>query len=84
MRGINTNVGAWQPGLMWTAGDSRLLTEWYGSMLVRFRYFAIQPDSVSLARRCHVRSRQDLDHGLLDDGGPPHLAVTSAGTTLDR
>ncbi|HET9293180.1 MAG TPA: hypothetical protein VFO06_02735 [Gemmatimonadales bacterium] len=45
MQGINTNVGAWQPGLMWTAGDSRLLTEWYGSMLVRFRYFAIQPDS---------------------------------------
>jgi hypothetical protein len=44
MQGINTNVGAWQPGLMWTAGDSRLLTEWYGPMLVRFRYFAIQPD----------------------------------------
>ena len=44
MRGINTNLGAWQPGLMWTAGDSRLLTEWYGPMLVRFRYFAIQPD----------------------------------------
>lgn len=44
MQGINTNVGAWQPGLMWTAGDSRLLTEWYGPMLVRFRYFAIEPD----------------------------------------
>jgi hypothetical protein len=44
MQGINTNVGAFQPGLMWRAGDSRLLTEWYGSMLVRFRYFAIQPD----------------------------------------
>lgn len=44
MQGINTNVGAWQPGLMWTAGDSRLLTEWYGPMLVRFRYFDIQPD----------------------------------------
>lgn len=44
MRGINTNAGAWQPGLMWTDGDSRLLTEWYGTMLVRFRYFAIQPD----------------------------------------
>jgi hypothetical protein len=44
MQGINTNVGAWQPGLMWTADDNRLLTEWYGSMLVRFRYFAIQPD----------------------------------------
>jgi hypothetical protein len=44
MQGINTNVGAWQPGLMWTAGDSRLLTEWYGTMLVRFRYFAIQAD----------------------------------------
>ena len=44
MQGINTNVGAWQPGLMWTAGDNRLLTEWYGTMLVRFKYFAIQPD----------------------------------------
>ena len=44
MQGINTNVGAWQPGLMWTDGESRVLTEWYGAMLVRFRYFAIQPD----------------------------------------
>ncbi len=44
MQGINTNVGAWQPGLMWTDGDSRVLTEWYGTMLVRFRYFAIQPE----------------------------------------
>jgi len=44
MQGINTNAGAWQPGLMWRAGDSRLLTEWYGPMLVRFRYFAIKPD----------------------------------------
>lgn len=44
MQGINTNVGAWQPGLMWTEGDSRLLTEWYGPMLVRFRYFDIRPD----------------------------------------
>ena len=44
MQGINTNVGAWQPGLMWSAGKDRLLTEWYGPMLVRFRYFAIQPD----------------------------------------
>ena len=44
MQGINTNAGAWQPGLMWTAGADRLLTEWYGTMLVRFRYFAIEPD----------------------------------------
>jgi hypothetical protein len=44
MQGINTSVGAWQPGLMWSAGADRLLTEWYGSMLVRFRYFAIEPD----------------------------------------
>jgi len=44
MEGINTNVGAWQPGLMWSAGADRLLTEWYGTMLVRFRYFAIQPN----------------------------------------
>ena len=44
MQGINTNNGTWQPGLMWSAGADRLLTEWYGSMLVRFRYFAIEPD----------------------------------------
>jgi hypothetical protein len=44
MQGINTNIGAFQPGLMWSAGDDRLLTEWYGPMLVRFRYFAIEPD----------------------------------------
>lgn len=44
MQGIDTRNGAFQPGLMWTDGDSRLLTEWYGPMLVRFRYFAIQPE----------------------------------------
>ena len=44
MQGINTNIGAFQPGLMWSDGDDRLLTEWYGPMLVRFRYFAIEPD----------------------------------------
>ena len=44
MQGINTNAGAWQPGLMWSVGDDRLLTEWYGPMLVRFRYFAIESD----------------------------------------
>jgi len=44
MRGINTGAGEWQPGLMWSAGADRVLTEWYGSMLVRFRYFAIEPD----------------------------------------
>jgi hypothetical protein len=43
MQGINTKVGAWQSGLMWSAGADRLLTEWYGPMLVRFRYFAIEP-----------------------------------------
>ena len=25
-------------------GSKGLLTEWYGPMLVRFRYFALQPD----------------------------------------
>jgi hypothetical protein len=44
MQGINTRIGAFQPGLMWSEGDDRLLTEWYGPMLVRFRYFAIEPD----------------------------------------
>jgi hypothetical protein len=57
MQGINTNAGAWQPGLMWTAGESRLLIEWYGSMLVRFRYFAIQPDSFLW------RADATFDHG---------------------
>ena len=44
MQGINTSLGAFQPGLMWSSGPDRLLTEWYGPMLVRFRYFAIQPE----------------------------------------
>ena len=46
MRGVNTNAGAWLPGLMWRSGDDRLLIEWYagGTMLVRFKYFAIEPD----------------------------------------
>ena len=44
MQGINTNVGAFQPGTMWSDGRDRVLIEWYGPMLVRFRYFAIQPD----------------------------------------
>jgi hypothetical protein len=44
MEGISTSNGAWQPGLMWSAGPDRLLTEWYGPMLVRFRYFAIEKD----------------------------------------
>ena len=44
MEGVNTTSGAWQPGLMWSDGGDRLLTEWYGPMLVRFRYFAIEPD----------------------------------------
>ena len=44
MQGINTNVGAFQPGTMWSMGEDRVLIEWYGPMLVRFRYFAIQSD----------------------------------------
>ena len=44
MEGVNTSAGAWQPGLMWSAGGDRLLIEWYGPMLVRLRYFAIEPD----------------------------------------
>ena len=44
MQGVNTNVGSWQAGLMWSAGPDRVLTEWYGDMLVRFRYFAIEPE----------------------------------------
>ncbi len=44
MQGINTSNGAWQPGTMWSMGDDRVLIEWYGTMLVRFRYFAIEPD----------------------------------------
>lgn len=44
MEGINTSRGAWQPGTMWSDGADRVLIEWYGPMLVRFRYFAIEPD----------------------------------------
>jgi hypothetical protein len=43
MQGVNTAIGAWQPGLMWTDGDSRLVIEHYGTVIVRFRYFAIEP-----------------------------------------
>ena len=57
MQGINTNRGAWQPGLMWSSGADRLLIEWYGSMLVRFRYFAIEPD------RFLWRADATFDHG---------------------
>ena len=44
MQGISTYVGSWQPGLMWRDGDDRVLIEWYGSMLVRVRSFAITAD----------------------------------------
>ena len=41
MEGINIAHGVWQPGTMWSDGNDRVLIEWYGTMLVRFRYFAI-------------------------------------------
>ncbi len=44
MQGVNTASGAWQPGLMWRDGDSRLVIEHYGDTIMRFRYFAIEPD----------------------------------------
>lgn len=44
MQGINIANGAWQPGTMWSAGADRVLIEWYGTMLVRFRYFPIEPN----------------------------------------
>ena len=44
MQGVNTWQGAWQPGLMWSSGADRLVIEWYGPDVVRFRYFAIGPD----------------------------------------
>lgn len=44
IQGIDTGRAVWQPGLMWSDGDTCVLTEWYGDTLVRFRYVAIQPD----------------------------------------
>ena len=44
MEGISTSRGAWQAGTMWSDGSDRVLIEWYGTMLVRFRYFAITKD----------------------------------------
>ena len=44
MEGISTSRGAWQAGTMWSDGNDRVLIEWYGTMLVRFRYFAIAKD----------------------------------------
>jgi hypothetical protein len=57
MEGINTSNGAWQPGTMWSDGKDRVLIEWYASMLVRFRYFAIEPD------RFLWRADASMDHG---------------------
>jgi hypothetical protein len=44
MVGVNTQGGAWAPGLMWSDSTSRYLIQHYGPTLVRFRYFAIEPD----------------------------------------
>lgn len=57
MEGINTSNGAWQPGAMWSDGNDRVLIEWYGTMLVRFRYFAIEKDKFLW------RADASIDHG---------------------
>ena len=44
MQGVNTAAGAWLPGLMWSDSTSRLLIQHYGSTIIRFRYFAIEPN----------------------------------------
>jgi hypothetical protein len=44
MEGVDTGAGAWQPGLMWADATSRYVIQHYGPVIVRFRYFAIEPD----------------------------------------
>jgi hypothetical protein len=50
-----------------------------GGQVQVFRHSAGQ---VLVARRCHIRSRQNLAQGLLDHGSSPHLAVTTPGRTV--
>ena len=63
--GANSHGGGLIPGRTWAQGDERHGIEWYGNVLVRFRYFAITPT------RFLWRQDQSRDGGktwILDTG----------------
>jgi hypothetical protein len=63
--GANSHGGGLIPGRTWASGDERDGIEWYGTVLVRFRYFAITPT------RFLWRQDQSRDGGktwILDTG----------------
>lgn len=63
--GANSRGGNVIPGRTWSDGDGRAGIEWYGSTLVRFRYFAMSPN------RFLWRQDQSRDGGktwILDTG----------------
>jgi hypothetical protein len=44
LEGTDTGSGVWQPGLMWSDRTSRYVIQHNGNVIVRFRYFAIEPN----------------------------------------
>jgi hypothetical protein len=62
--GASSRGGGLIPGRTWADADGRDGIEWYGSVLVRFRYFAITPN--------HFLWRQDQSH----DGGKTWILDT--------
>jgi hypothetical protein len=64
--GANSRGGSLIPGLTWADTEGRSGIEWYGNVLVRFRYFALTPT--------HFLWRQDQSH----DGGKTWILDTGA------
>jgi len=62
--GANSRGGSLIPGRTWADADGRSGIEWYGDVLVRFRYFAMTPN--------HFLWRQDLS----PDGGKTWILDT--------
>ena len=44
LQGVNTSSGSWLPGSMWSDGTDRFVIQHYSGVIVRFRYFAIEPN----------------------------------------
>lgn len=45
MEGVDSNSGAWSPGLCWSDADNRYLVQRYGQAIMRIRYFSITDTS---------------------------------------
>jgi hypothetical protein len=45
MQGVGSESGQWAPGLCWSDADNRYVIQWYGTSLMRIRYFNIKPNS---------------------------------------